>query len=62
MRILEVKERTPLPHLIVAEKENEFHIAFMGRDGQKLEMLFVSCEERGKPLSALIHEIKLANQ
>lgn len=87
MRIIEIKERTPLliqqlleiweksvkathlflsdseienikeyvpqalkeiPHLIVVENENEFPIAFMGINGQKLEMLFISSEERGK--------------
>lgn len=87
MRIIEVKERTPLliqqlleiweksvrathlflsdseienikeyvpqalyeiPHLIAAENENNYPIAFMGIDGQKLEMLFISSEERGQ--------------
>ena len=87
MRIIEIKERTPLliqqlleiweksvkathlflsdseienikeyvpqalkeiPHLIVAENENKFPIGFMGVNGQKLEMLFISSEERGK--------------
>lgn len=87
MRIIEVKERTPLliqqlleiweksvrathlflsdseienikkyvpqalseiPHLIVAENEEKYPISFMGIDGQKLEMLFISPEERGK--------------
>ena len=37
-----------IPHLIIAENENGFPIAFMGIDGQKLEMLFISSEERGK--------------
>lgn len=37
-----------IPHLIVAEDENGLPIAFMGIDGQKLEMLFISSDERGK--------------
>ena len=36
--------------LIVLERENGFPAAFMGLEGQKLEMLFVSPEERGKGL------------
>lgn len=36
-----------IPHLIIAENENEFPVGFMGIDGRKLEMLFVSSEERG---------------
>lgn len=48
-----IKEYVPqalkeIPHLIVAKDDNNFPIAFMGIDGQKLEMLFVSGEERGK--------------
>ncbi|POP31081.1 GNAT family N-acetyltransferase, partial [Lactonifactor longoviformis] len=35
-----------IPHLIVLEAE--YPIAFMGIDGQKLEMLFISSEARGK--------------
>ncbi|HIZ16906.1 MAG TPA: GNAT family N-acetyltransferase [Firmicutes bacterium] len=37
-----------IPHLIVAENEIKLPIAFMGIEGQKLEMLFVASEERGK--------------
>lgn len=49
-----IKEYVPqalkeIPHLIVAEKENA-PIGFMGIEGQKLEMLFLSPEERGKGL------------
>ena len=39
-----------IPYLIIAENENKLPIAFMGIDGQKLEMLFVSNEQRGKGL------------
>lgn len=111
MRIIEVKERTPLliqqllqiwekavrsthlflsdseiesikeyvpqglkgiPHLIIVKNENELPIAFMGIDGQKLEMLFVSSEERGNGLGKkliefgkktyLIHELAVNEQ
>lgn len=37
-----------IPHLLVAEYEDGQHIAFAGTDGNKLEMLFVSAENRGK--------------
>ena len=47
-----IKEYVPqaireVPHLIIIEKEDN-PIGFMGIDGQKLEMLFISNEERGK--------------
>lgn len=35
-------------HLIVSETENQIPIAFMGIEENKLEMLFVLSEERGK--------------
>lgn len=38
------------PHLIVLENEQGLPAAFMGIDGQKLEMLFVSSSARGKGL------------
>ena len=37
---------TEIPHLVIVENDNEAPVAFMGIDGQKLEMLFVSGEER----------------
>ena len=37
-----------IPHLIIAEDEDELPVAFMGIDGQKLEMFFISSEKRGK--------------
>lgn len=48
-----IKEYVPqalreIPYLLVAENEHEHPVAFMGIDGQKLEMLFISDEERGK--------------
>ncbi|WP_066720526.1 GNAT family N-acetyltransferase [Clostridium sp. Marseille-P299] len=50
-----IKEYVPqalkeISHLIVAENESKFPIAFMGLEEQKLEMLFISPEERGKGL------------
>jgi len=36
-----------ISHLIVAKNESGIPIAFMGIEGRKLEMLFVSPEERG---------------
>ena len=37
-----------IPHLLVAEDEDGRFVAFAGIDGHKLEMLFVSAENRGK--------------
>ena len=37
-----------IPHLIVGESDKGISAAFMGIDGRKLEMLFVSGEERGR--------------
>ena len=37
-----------IPHLLIAESEDGAPIAFAGIDGHKLEMLFVSAENRGK--------------
>lgn len=51
---------TGIPHLIVAENENGFPVAFMGIDGQKLEMLFISSEERGKGLGRKLMEYGIA--
>ena len=36
--------------LVIAENEKGLPVAFMGTEGQKLEMLFVAPEERGKGL------------
>ena len=45
-----------IAHLIVAEDENGIPAAFMGIDGQKLEMLFVAPEERGRGLGKQLLE------
>ena len=37
-----------IPHLIASENDRGASAAFMGIDGQKLEMLFISAEERGR--------------
>lgn len=39
-----------IPHLIIAENAHGLPIAFMGIDGQKLAMLFIAPEERGRGL------------
>lgn len=39
---------TDVPALIVAENENGHPVGFMGIADQRLEMLFVSAQERGK--------------
>ena len=39
-----------IPHLIIAEDESRSPVAFMGVNGPKLEMLFVSPAKRGKGL------------
>ncbi len=37
-----------IPHLVVAEDEKGELVAFAGVDGRRLEMLFVSAENRGR--------------
>ena len=39
-----------IPYLIIAKNENDIPVAFMGIDGQKLEMLFIKNNERSKGL------------
>lgn len=53
--IAKIKKYVPqalkeIPHLILAEDEGGHPVAFMGIEEDKLEMLFVSPEERGKGL------------
>lgn len=50
-----IKEYVPqalsgVGHLIVAQEENSVPVAFMGVEDTRLEMLFLSPEERGKGL------------
>ena len=37
-----------IPHLLISENKDGVPVAFAGVDGHKLEMLFVSAENRGK--------------
>ena len=53
--IEKIKEYVPqalssISHLIIETDENENPIAFMGIDGNKLEMLFIKNSQRGKGL------------
>ena len=57
--IEKIKDHVPqalrkIPHLIVAENEDGAYVAFAGIDGQKLEMLFVSAENRGRGIGKCI--------
>ena len=53
--VAEIKPYVPqalreIPHLVVAWRADGAPAGFMGVDGQKLEMLFLAPEERGKGL------------
>ncbi len=53
--VQKIKEYVPqamtlVSHLVIAERETGCPIAFMGEEGQRLEMLFLSPEERGAGL------------
>ena len=53
--VRKIKEYVPqaltgVPHLVIAERETGSPVAFMGVEGQRLEMLFLSPEERGAGL------------
>lgn len=37
-----------IPHLLIVENEDQLPVGFMGIAGQRLEMLFIASEERGK--------------
>ncbi len=41
-----------IPHLLIVRDTADIPIAFMGIEGQKLEMLFISPEERGKGIGS----------
>lgn len=43
-----------VPHLVIAENEDGLPVAFMGIDGQKIEMLFVAPGERGNGLGKIL--------
>ncbi|MCS8591758.1 GNAT family N-acetyltransferase [Enterococcus faecium] len=51
--VKEIKNYVPqalkeIPHLVIAENENQIPVGFMGIAEKQLEMLFISPEERGK--------------
>ena len=53
--VRKIKEYVPqalagVSHLVIAERETGCPVAFMGVEGQRLEMLFLSPEERGAGL------------
>jgi len=52
---------TGIAHLIIAEREDGCPVAFMGIEEQKLEMLFISPEERGKGLGRKIIQYGMEN-
>lgn len=61
-----IKEYVPqalsgVEHLIVAEEENSTPVAFMGVEDTRLEMLFLSPEERGKGLGKRLIEYGTKN-
>lgn len=50
-----------IPHLIIVQNQKNFPVAFMGLEEQKLEMLFVSPEERGKGLGKKLIQYGIEN-
>lgn len=59
--ILKIKEYVPhalaeVPHLLVAEDESQSPLGFMGIDGPRLEMLFLSPDAIGKGLGKALIE------
>lgn len=60
-KINQIKEYVPqalagVKHLVVAQGENDVPVAFMGVEDTRLEMLFLSPEERGKGLGKQLIE------
>lgn len=61
-----IKEYVPqalqeIPRLIILVNEEERPAAFMGIDGQKLEMLFVASEERGSGFGKMLLQYGMEN-
>ncbi len=50
-----------VPHLIIMEDDNGLPVGFMGIDGQTLEMLFISNENRGKGLGKRLLDYGIKN-
>ena len=64
--IMNIKKYVPraistVPHLIIAERHQGFPVAFMGTDGSRLEMLFLSPSERGAGLGRQLLEYGIRN-
>ncbi len=62
----EIKKYIPqalngIAHLIIAENESSRPVAFMGIEEQKLEMLFIAPEERGKGLGRKLIQYGIEN-
>lgn len=62
----EIKKYVPqalmeIPHLIIAENDNQVPLGFMGIAEQHLEMLFISSEERGKGLGGELLKYGIEN-
>ena len=62
----EIKKYIPqalneIAHLIIVENESSRPIAFMGIEEQKLEMLFIAPEERGKGLGRKLIQYGVEN-
>ncbi|OJU12173.1 MAG: GNAT family N-acetyltransferase [Clostridiales bacterium 43-6] len=50
-----------IAHLIVTESDSKYHVAFMGVKQQKLEMLFITPEERGNGLGKRLIQYGIDN-
>lgn len=62
----EIKKYIPqalngIAHLIIAENESSRPVAFMGIEEQKIEMLFIAPEERGKGLGRKLLQYGIEN-
>ena len=64
--IAQIREYVPqaingVEHLIIAEKETGEPIAFMGTEKERLEMIFLSPEERGKGIGKKLIQYGIQN-
>lgn len=64
--IIQIKEYVPqalkgVAHLVIAEDENEKPTVFMGTENNRLEMLFLSPEVRGKGLGKQLFQYAIQN-
>lgn len=62
----EIKKYIPqalngIAHLIIAKDKGSYPVAFMGIEEQKLEMLFIAPEERGKGLGRKLIQCGIEN-